>query len=132
LTGVVAAFLLAGIYYPGIGATSQTRAVRRRGRANGLSLGEQLGFVFLGSVSRPNLFARPLLRDGFATFCSSPRFGRASSSATGSSASAPSFFRRVSLRAWESLGKAAALAALAYMGFVGMRTLFECMVYRYH
>jgi hypothetical protein len=31
-----------------------------------------------------------------------------------------------------ALAKAAALAALAYMGFVGMRTLFECMVYRYH
>jgi len=30
------------------------------------------------------------------------------------------------------LGKAAAVGALAYLGFIGMRTLFECMVYRYH
>jgi hypothetical protein len=31
-----------------------------------------------------------------------------------------------------ALGKAAAVAALGYMGFVGVRTLFECIVYRYH
>jgi hypothetical protein len=31
-----------------------------------------------------------------------------------------------------ALGKGAALAAIAYMGLVGVRTLFDCMIYRYH
>ncbi|HEY7819269.1 MAG TPA: hypothetical protein VIG29_13675, partial [Vicinamibacteria bacterium] len=31
-----------------------------------------------------------------------------------------------------ALGKAASIAAIAYIGLVGLRTIFDCMVYRYH
>jgi hypothetical protein len=155
LTGVVlAAFLLAGIYYLGYLelVTSQiSRAISGtagEGGANGLGLlGEQLGWIFvatafLGSVS---LVRKPL----------SSVF---SALATGWLAATLLFFAvdlrtGLEIRYWlqalpllalfsgaylsrafnrGTLGKVAAAAALAYVGFVGMRTLVECMVYRYH
>jgi hypothetical protein len=155
LTGVVlAAFLLAGIYYLGYLELFTSQIPRAMsgtsgmGGANGLGLlGEQLGWVFvatafLGSVS---LVRKPL----------SSVF---SSLATGWLAATLLFFAidlrtGLEIRYWlqalpllslfsgvylsraferSTLGKAAAVGALAYMAFVGARTIFECMVYRYH
>ena len=141
---VVAAFLLAGIYYLGyleLIASQYGRALSTDSAgASGSFLGEQLGFVFLATAALGYLsFVREPLASGWLL--------------------ATLFFFGVDLwtgleiRYWlqalpllalfsgaylsraldrSALGKAAALAALAYMGFVGMRTLFECMVYRYH
>jgi hypothetical protein len=141
---VLAAFVLAGIYYLGyldLITSQYGRALSTdRAGAPGAFLGEQLGFVFLATAALGCLsFVREPLASGWLL--------------------ATLFFFGVDLwtgleiRYWlqalpllalfsgaylsraldrSSLGKAAALGALAYMGFVGMRTLFECMVYRYH
>ena len=126
----------------------ETSGTSEKGGGNGLSLlGEQLGWVFvatafLGSVA----LVRKPLSGGF------------SSLATGWLAATLLFFAidlrtGLEIRYWlqalpllslfsgvylsraferSALGKAAAVGALAYMAFVGVRTIFECMIYRYH
>jgi hypothetical protein len=141
---VLAAFLLAGLYYLGYLEliTSQYGRALSTDRAGTSTafLGEQLGFVFLATAVLGCLsFVREPLAAGWLA--------------------ATLFFFGVDLwtgleiRYWlqalpllalfsgaylsraldrSALGKAAALGALIYVGLVGMRTLFECMVYRYH
>jgi hypothetical protein len=158
LTGaVLAAFVVAGIYYLGYWelvtgqvprALSESAAGGAGGGGSGLALlGEQLTWVFLATSFL-----------GCLAFVREPLAGSFSALAFGWLASTLVFFSvdlwtGLEIRYWlqalpllalfsgaylsrafnrGTLGKVAAAAALAYVGFVGMRTLVECMVYRYH
>ena len=148
---VLAAFLIAAVYYLGY----RELFTRQYGRALegespwgiGALLGEQIGFVFLATAAL-----------GSVSFIRQPRGGGFSSLAVGWLATTLFFlavdvWTGLEIRYWlqalpllalfsgaylsrafsrSAIGKSAALAALAYIGFVGVRTLFECMVYRYH
>jgi hypothetical protein len=148
---VLAAFLSAAVYYLGYLElfTSQYGRAFSGESSGGISglLGEQIGFVFLATAFLGSL-----------SFVREP-LGRAFSGVAVGWLGTTLFFLAIDLwtgleiRYWlqalpllalfsgaylsrafsrSAIGKAAAVAALAYMGFVGMRTLFECMVYRYH
>jgi hypothetical protein len=143
---VLAAFLLAGLYYLGyldLFRSQYARALSPSGSDDGgivALASEQLGFVFLltailGSLSfrhdrlalgwlaatllflaldlattieiRYWLQALPLLALFSGTYLSRA-FDRS------------------------TVGKAAALGAVAYIGVVGLRTILDCMIYRYH
>ncbi len=148
---VLAAFLIAAVYYLGYLElfTSQYGRAFSGESSGGISdlLGEQIGFVFLATAFLGSLsFAREPLGRAFSGLAvgwlGTTLFFLAIDVWTGleirywlqalpllalfSGAYLSRAFSRT------AIGKAAALAALAYMGFVGMRTLFECMVYRYH
>jgi hypothetical protein len=142
---VLAAFLAAGLYYLGflhLLMSQYGRALSPTGMDSGIVAlaGEQLGFVFLltavlGSLS----FLRARLAVGWlaATLLFL----------------ALDLVTAIEIRYWlqalpllalfsgtylsraydrSTLGKAAAIGAAAYIGVIGLRTLFECMVYRYH
>jgi hypothetical protein len=148
---VLAAFLIAAVYYLGYRElfTSQYgRALEGESPGGiGALLGEQIGFVFLATAAL-----------GSVSFIRQPLGGGFSSLAVGWLATTLFFlaidvWTGLEIRYWlqalpllalfsgaylsrafsrSAIGKSAALAALAYIGFVGVRTLFECMVYRYH
>jgi hypothetical protein len=152
LTGaILAAFILAGIYYLGYLDlfTSQYGRAPSRGDAGALGsfLGEQLGWVFVATAFLGSLaFIRQPLAGGI--------FSQSSAwLATTLFFFAVDLWTGLEIRYWlqalpllalfsgaylsralgrSALGKAAAVAALAYVGFAGVRTIFECMVYRYH
>ena len=157
LTGAfLASFLLAGIYYLGYLELFTSQLPRALSGspgvdgANGLALlllGEQLGWVFVATAFLGSLISiRQPLAGGFSTLASGWL-------ATTLFFFAVDLWTGLEIRYWlqaipllalfsglylsrafsrSAFGKAAAFAALAYMGFVGIRTLFECMVYRYH
>jgi hypothetical protein len=148
---VLAAFLIAAVYYLGYLElfTSQYGRVLEGESPGGIGalLGEQIGFVFLATAAL-----------GSVSFIRQPLGGGFSSLAVGWLATTLFFlaidvWTGLEIRYWlqalpllalfsgaylsrafsrSAIGKSAALAALAYIGFVGVRTLFECMVYRYH
>jgi hypothetical protein len=141
---VLAAFVLAGIYYLGyldLVTSQYGRALSTDGAgAPGAFLGEQLGYVFLATAALGCVsFVREPLAAGWLL---ATLFFFGVDLWTGleirywlQSLPLLALFSGAYLsRAFDrsALGKAAALAALAYTGFVGIRTLFECMVYRYH
>jgi len=147
---VLAAFLIAAVYYLGYLElfTSQYGRALEGESPGGIAalLGEQIGFVFLATAAL-----------GSVSFIRQP-LGGFSSLAVGWLATTLFFlaidvWTGLEIRYWlqalpllalfsgaylsrafsrSAIGKSAALAALAYIGFVGVRTLFECMVYRYH
>ncbi len=148
---VLAAFLIAAVYYLGYLElfTSQYGRALEGESPGGIAalVGEQVGFVFLATAAL-----------GSVSFVRHPLGGGLSSLAVSWLATTLFFlvldvWRGLEIRYWlqalpllalfsgaylsrafsrSAIGKAAALAALAYIGFVGVRTLFECMVYRYH
>jgi hypothetical protein len=152
LTGaVVCAFVIAGIYYFGyvdLFTSQYGRALSGSISGGSLALvGEQMGFVFLATAF---LGCLPFLRRPLGSGFSALLLGWLGTTL---------FFLVVDLwigleiryllhalpllgflsgaylsRAFDRgvLGKLAAVAALAYIGVVGLRTLFESMVYRYH
>ncbi len=144
---VVAAFLLAGVYYLGYLDlfTSQydralTGADDRDVGGTVAIVGEQIGYVFLATAA---LGALSFLRDRLALgWLAVTLFFFALDLSTGfeirywlQALPLLALFSGVYLsRAYErsAVGKAAAVAAVAYIGFVGLRTVFDCMVYRYH
>ncbi len=141
---VVGAFLLAGLYYLGYLELFTSQYGRELGgeSSSGIVslLGEQIGFVFLataalGSVSflrqplavgwllTTLLFLAVDLRTGLEIrywLQALPLLALFSGA----------YLSRAFSRS--AFGKAAAIAALVFMSFIGMRTLFECMVSRYH
>ncbi len=148
---VLGAFLLAGVYYLGyleLVASQYGRAFSEGdpGVIGGF-LGEQIGFVFLATAFLGSLpFVRRPLETGFSALAVSwlgcTLFFFALDLWTGleirywlQGLPLLALFSGVYLsRAFSrsTLGKAAAVAALVYIGFVGVRTVFETMVYRYH
>ncbi len=141
---VVAAFALAGIYYLGY----LELVTRQYGRALSeessgsvvLLVGEQLGFVFLATAALGSVsFLRmPLAVGWLAATLLFLAFD---------------LWTGIEIRYWlqalpllalfsgaylsralsrSNLGKSAAIGAIAYIAFVGLRTLLECMVIRYH
>ena len=151
---VLAAFLIAAVYYLGYLElfTSQYGRALEGESPGGIGAafdlwGEQIGFVFLATAFLGSL-----------SFVREPLGGAFSGLAVGWLGTTLFFlaidvWTGLEIRYWlqalpllalfsgaylsrafsrSAIGKGAALAALAYMGFVGIRTLFECMVYRYH
>jgi hypothetical protein len=148
---VLAAFLVALIYYLGyleLFTSQYGRALSSASPGSPVgALGEQLGWVFLATSFLGSL-----------SFVRRPLEGGLSALAVGWLGTTVFFFAvdlstGLEIRYWlqglpllalfsgaylsralgrSVLGKSAALAALAYIGVVGVRTLFDCMVYRYH
>ena len=148
LTGaVLASFLLTGIYYLGYLELFTSQLSRARSLSPGAAgasglgfLGEQIGFVFLATAA---LGSASFLRQPLALgWLGTTLFFFAVDLSTGLEIRywlqalpllalfSGAYLSRALSRS--VLGKAAAVGALAYLGFIGMRTLFECMVYRYH
>jgi hypothetical protein len=141
---VAAAFALAAVYYLGyleLVTSQYGRALSEKSSSNVVSLvGEQLGFVFLATAALGSVsFLRMPLAAGWLA---ATLFFLAVDLWTG-----------VEIRYWlqalpllalfsgaylsralsrSVLGKLAAVAAVTYIAFVGLRTLLECMVVRYH
>jgi hypothetical protein len=141
---VVAAFAIAGIYYLGyldLLTSQYGRALSGEERRGTLGiLAEQVGYVFLATAVLGSLsFRRDRLALGWLAVTI---FFFAVEFATGleirywlQALPLLALFSGTYLsRAYDrsALGKAASIAAIAYIGFAGLRTLFECMVYRYH
>jgi hypothetical protein len=142
---VVGAFGIAGIYYLGyldLFTSQYGRALSGGESRQGTVaiLGEQIGFVFLATAILGSLsFRRHRLAIGWLAVT---LFFFAVDLATGleirywlQALPLLALFSGAYLsRAFDrsALGKAAAVAAVAYIGFVGIRTIFESMVYRYH
>jgi hypothetical protein len=141
---VLAAFLIAAVYYLGYLELFKSQYGRALGgeRSGGMIsfLGEQVGFVFLATaiLGSASFVRQPLA----AGWLGATLFFFALDLWTGLEIRywlqalpllalfSGAYLSRAFSRSRS--GRAAAIAALAYMGFVGMRTLFECMVYRYH
>lgn len=141
---VLAAFLLAGIYYLGyleLFTSQYGRVVSEDGAGGSVSLlGEQLGFVFLATAVLGSLsFVRQPLAMGWLA---ATLLFFAIDLLTGLEIRywlqglpllalfSGAYLSRALSRG--ALGKSAAVGALAYIGFVGVRTLYQSMVYRYH
>ncbi len=141
---VLAAFLIAGVYYLGyleLFTSQYGRALEGDLRGGGAAfLGEQIGYVFLATAVLGSL---SFLRDRLAlAWLAVTLLFFTLDLATGleirywlQALPLLALFSGAYLsRAYDrsALGKGAAVAAVAYIAFVGLRTLFECMVYRYH
>jgi hypothetical protein len=141
---VASAFVLAGIYYLGyldLFRSQYGRVTSVEDPAGVVSLAsEQLGFVFLATAFLGSLsFLRQPLAAGWLAVT---LLFLAVDLATGleirywlQGLPLLALFSGVYLsRAFtrSTLGKAAAVAALIYIGVGGMRTFLDCMIYRYH
>jgi hypothetical protein len=141
---VLAAFLMAAVYYFGyleLFTSQYGRALEGESPGGiGAFLREQLGFVFLATAA---LGSVSFLRQPLAlVWLGTTLFFFAVDLWTGLEIRywlqalpllalfSGAYLSRAFSRG--AFGKATAFAALLYMGFVGMRTLFECMVYHYH
>ena len=141
---VLAAFLIAAVYYLGyleLFTSQYGRALGGKSSGGMVSLlGEQIGFVFLATAALGSVsFLRQPLAVGWL---GTTLFFLAVDLWTGLEIRywlqalpllalfSGAYLSRAFSRS--AFGKAAAIAALLFMSFIGMRTLFECMVYRYH
>ncbi len=146
MTGaVLGAFLIAGIYYLGyldLFTSQYDRAIEGGGVDSGIAglVGEQIGYIYLATAA---LGCLSFLRNRLALcWLLTTLFFLALDLKTA-----------LEIRYWlqalpllalfsgaylsraldrSALGKGAAAGAFVYIAFVGLRTMFECMVYRYH